>query len=312
MKAVIPTHDDFIRRIFSDKKLAIEYFKSFLPAYITVLIDFSSLKQESASYLSDELKKTLSDIVYSCKLKGGESYIKICFLLEHKSHPDKYSTIQIGSYLFSAWQNQIRNNEPLSMIIPILLYHGKEKWEYNKLTDLFKDLNPELKKFLPDFEYVYNNLGALTDRQIENLNNKFLVASFLALKHSMDKKWISANAGKLIILASNEDKGLTKAFIVYLYSRGRIEEKVLNSLPKPLKEKVMNTLEIYIEKGMKKGMEKGMEKGILKGREKGIQERNSDFVRNLLLNTDFSIKKIAELVSVSESFVRKVKAEISK
>jgi hypothetical protein len=53
--------------------------------------------------------------------------------------------------------------------------------------------------------------------------------------------------------------------------------------------------DILYRRGEKKGMEKGMEK-----------ERET-FVKNLLLNTDFTIAQIAGLTNVTEAFVKKVK-----
>ena len=57
--------------------------------------------------------------------------------------------------------------------------------------------------------------------------------------------------------------------------------------------------DILYRLGEKKGIEKGMEKGIEKSKE--------TFVKNLLLNTDFTIAKIATLSNVTEAFVKKIK-----
>jgi len=107
-----------------------------------------------------------------------------------------------------------------------------------------------------------------------------------------------------LVLASKEQKGLTKGFIIYLYSRGRLEEKVLNSLPDAIKKDVMNTLDIYIEKGRKEGFEKGIEKGIEKGKEQIVQ--------NLINTKKFSRSEIANLAGVPEAFVKKVRSLMSK
>jgi predicted transposase/invertase (TIGR01784 family) len=48
-------------------------------------------------------------------------------------------------------------------------------------------------------------------------------------------------------------------------------------------------------------------RGELKGIEKGIEKGKNAFVKNLLLNTDFTIAKIAELSDSTEAFVKKVK-----
>jgi hypothetical protein len=48
-------------------------------------------------------------------------------------------------------------------------------------------------------------------------------------------------------------------------------------------------------------------RGELKGMEKGRQEEKEMLVKNLLLNTDFTVSKIAALTNVAESFVKKVR-----
>ena len=296
-------HDSFIRSILSNKSIAVEYFKSYLPAHISSQLNFATLRQLPGTYLSEELQKTLSDIVYSCQRKGTKKAVKVSLLIEHKSYPDKYTPIQMGSYVFSALQKQVANKEPLSIVIPVLLYHGKGKWQYRTLAGLFEETDKDWQQYIPGFEYVYNNLGVLSDEAIERLNNKFLAASVLALKHSAEKDWLEQNASKLLILASEGPGALHKGFIIYLFSRGELkEQKVLNSLPEPIKKTVMNTLDIYIEKGRKKGIEEGIEKGIEKGKEQ--------VVRNLLSDTDFTIAKVAALANVTEAFVKKVRTAL--
>ena len=108
---------------------------------------------------------------------------------------------------------------------------------------------------------------------------------------------------KLLIWASQGPGALHKGFIIYLYSIGNLkEENVLNSLPQAIKKTVMNTLDIYIEKGRKKGIEEGIEKGIEKGKEQ--------VVKNLLTAGKFSVAEIAGFTGVTEAFVKKVRAAL--
>ena len=73
--------------------------------------------------------------------------------------------------------------------------------------------------------------------------------------------------------------------------------------PSKLKNSVMTTLEIFEKKGLDKGLQYGLEKGLEKGKE--------SFVKNLLLNTDFSVSKIAMLSEVTEDFVIKMQQAIN-
>jgi predicted transposase/invertase (TIGR01784 family) len=204
-------HDNFIRTILADKALATDYFRNYLPTFISEQLDFDSLTQLPDTYLSEELQKTMSDIVYSCRKKDATAEIKVCLLVEHKSYPDKYTPVQIGSYIFSALQRQINNKEPLSMVIPVLLYHGQGKWKYQTLAGLFENLTDGWKQFLPDFSYIYNNLGEIPDEKVEALENKFLATSLLVLKHSFEKEWLANNSLKMLVLMATASQRLQKS-----------------------------------------------------------------------------------------------------
>jgi hypothetical protein len=51
-------------------------------------------------------------------------------------------------------------------------------------------------------------------------------------------------------------------------------------------------------------------RGEKKGMEKGAEKRNLTVVKNLLLKTNFTIANIADLVNVTEAFVKKVKKSL--
>lgn len=301
-------HDRFIRSIMADKTIATDYFQNYLPKQIRDQLDFSTLTQLPDSYISGNLHQTLSDIVYSCQKKGTESKIKIALLVEHKSYPDRYTPVQIGSYIFSGFLKQISNKEQLSPIIPLLLYHGKGVWRYQTLNDLFSKLEPEWKQFIPDFEYIYNNFGEITDQEIEKLNNRFLAASLLALKHSFEKDWLAQNENilRILFLSDEAHEQLQKGLIIYLFERSQLNEsrlvEIIEFLPFTVKKNVMTTLDIFIKKGREEGLQKGLEKGRNEGK--------MDVIVNLLQNTDFSVEKIAALAAVPKEVVEGLRSKI--
>ena len=298
MTKITSIHDKFVRTILADKGVAIEYFRNYLPRYVSSQIDFSTLTQIPDTYLSRQLQKTMSDIVYSCqKTDGGE--IKISLLIEHKSHPDRFTPVQIGGYIFSGLQKQIENKEKLSIIIPILFYHGNEKWKYQNLKGIFEGVDEEWEKFIPNFEYIYNNLNEIPDEQVEAISNKFLIASLLALKYSFNKNWLENNASKVLILTEEATENLQKSFIVYFFGNSKLEAdkiaEILEPLPLKLKAKVMSTLDILIDKG----------------RQEGVEKTELKIIRNLLKTSALSDEQIASVADVTLDFVRKVRAELN-
>ena len=62
--------------------------------------------------------------------------------------------------------------------------------------------------------------------------------------------------------------------------------------------------------GVEKGTAKGIEQGIGQGIEQGRLVSNIEFVKRLLKDSDFSVRKIASMVGVPIEFVEKVKSDI--
>jgi hypothetical protein len=57
-------------------------------------------------------------------------------------------------------------------------------------------------------------------------------------------------------------------------------------------------------------MEEGIEQGLQKGMVKGEQKKTYEFVKSLLLHTDFDVVKIAGLADTSQSIVRELQKDI--
>src|SRR5690625_5687000 len=88
------------------------------------------------------------------------------------------------------------------------------------------------------------------------LHNKFLAASFLASKYAFNKERLEQKAIRILLLSQSGTKRLRKSLIIYLFSRSEFDEEILDSLPANLKHDVMNTLDIYVEKGIKIGLDR--------------------------------------------------------
>ncbi|MCE6991153.1 Rpn family recombination-promoting nuclease/putative transposase [Dyadobacter sp. CY323] len=288
-------HDTFIRAIMGNQQVALDYFRTCLPQNIQDMLDFSTLRQLPDTYVSKDLQKSISDIVYTCRKADGIEEVKISLLVEHKSYIDKYTPIQMGSYLFSGFLKQIGNGEAPSLIIPILLYHGKAHLEYKTLAGLFDILEPALQGFVPDYQYIFHNLGEIPDEEIQALHNKFLAASLLAMKYSVLKDRLKTLVPTILTLASETEKNLQKSLIVYTFvNSGLSEDQIfafVTSLPIQNKETVMDTLEIFVEKGRK--------------------EKTQTAVKNLIKQSLLTDEQIASAMEVSVSYVSDIRKIIA-
>ncbi len=294
MTDIASIHDKFLRAILSDKEIAVSYFRHCLPRHIAGLLDLSTLTQLPDSYISKELRETISDIVYTCRAKGSSKELKISLLLEHKSKPEKFTPVQLGSYLFSGHLKQIAQDRKLSPIIPILLYHGRERWRYRTLVTLYKNLDDELRPFIPEYDYIYQDLGEIPDEDIQLLDNKFLQASLLALKYSHLKEQLLKWIPTILALAMDTQKNLRSNLIVYTFGVSSLREdriiRIMEDVPVNTKNTVMNTLDIFVEKGKRENTEK--------------------IVRNLVRLSGLSDEQIASAAEVTVDYVARIRESI--
>jgi hypothetical protein len=75
----------------------------------------------------------------------------------------------------------------LSLVIPIVIHHGEQKWEYKSMKSHFVNLPEVLHKFIPDFDYLLFSLTDIADDRLTSLNNVILSMSAMLLKHSHDE-----------------------------------------------------------------------------------------------------------------------------
>ena len=77
-------HDGFFRVAMSDLSVAEDLLKAHLPKKLVQQIDWDTLQITNKSYVDQQLKRLMSDMVYKCTLQGKEAYIFL--LIEHVRH----------------------------------------------------------------------------------------------------------------------------------------------------------------------------------------------------------------------------------
>ena len=296
MADISSSHDSFFRSVLSDSRIAKDYFRSALPEHIIKLPDFTTLERVPDSYVSGELEKTMSDVVYTCRRNDRKGNVSVCLLVEHKSAPDKYTPVQVGGYLFSGDQLQILGKRN----------HGKQRWEYWTLDRLFDGLGEELLGFIPTFEYVYHNLRDTPETAIRMIGNQFLVSALLTLKYAFDKRRLKEHFQDILEVGLAEgDDNQQIALLIYSLSRVDYTEEqireIADALPFTIKDKVMrSTYDLLIEKGIEQRIERGIEQG------------KATVVANLIQQLGLDDKAVAGIAEVPIDFVHKVRAELHK
>ena len=144
------SHDNFIRKSLSDKKIASEFFETHLPKEILLQVDLSTLEQQKENYFDNTLGHGIIDLLYSVKFGQDEGYIAL--LLEHQSTVDYKMPLRIQKYILRICEDYLTKNDnaKIPLIYPLIFYTGDTK--YNSPLSFYSLFNnSELaKKFLTE------------------------------------------------------------------------------------------------------------------------------------------------------------------
>ena len=299
-------HDSFFKQVFSNKEHAVDFSKHILPSEITRNLDFTTFNLENVSYVDEDLAEHFSDMVYSCYYKYSQ--IKIAILFEHKSSPDNNLPYQILKYMTMIWESNKKQKNDFIPVVPIVLYHGKQKWKPGGFKTVFKNLPTELTSFIPEFKYIFIDLSKYSDSTIKLhiFDSNSLKISMLIIKNIFYPEKLEPALKDLFAIGEilfQEEKGLKflETVIKYLYQATEIETG-----------RIINAIEPVTRKGGEIAMttaERLRQEGLQKGRQEGIKEGSYNTYFNLIQNMkkkNLSEKEIAGLINIDIDLVKKI------
>ncbi len=303
-------HDDFFKVAFSRHDVVSDYLKEFLDERLVKNIDFQTLTISNTSYITEELETYFADVVWECRYGKGKNPIKAAFIFEHKSYVPKYPHLQLLRYMLEVWQECEKNKQPLTPIIPIIVYHNKraKTWKYKPFSAYFKGLDPALLPYIPTFEYQLTDLTTMSDDAILAMERGLLLNTLLTLQFGANKIFLAQKVEKLLINVKNiaQDEHLHHFFraqLVYLLKNNELSTLNLNHIVHNFK----NTVDMNAYDQLKNEF---MQQGIGIGREEAVSEKDYQFTKSLILSTDFEDTKIATLVGVTIEYVSNLRATL--
>lgn len=221
-------------------------------------------------------------------------------MIEHKSKREKFATIQLLTYLGQAYNQQLKNGNTLNLVVPIIFYHGKEEWEVLSSRALFSNLPLELQEYAPDFKFVFSDLVRMNERDLDNLENEFITATLIAQKYSQDPEELIKNLTRIFNTFSGvKNRNYIKSLIVYVISLVKVDIKDIidlsNLVKQPVKEMIMSTYDLFIEKGIEKGIEISTIAIVLRSYTNGFS------IQNIMLITGLTEQEIKDIIQKNTS-----------
>lgn len=307
-------HDKFFKETFSIRENVVDFLQGTFPEELIKKLDLSTLTADNTSYIDKELKEYFSDTVYNCFYRDKE--IKISILFEHKSYPVLYPHIQILRYLLKIWETNIKQGEAFKVVIPVIVYHGKETWKSRRFHEYFEGVDETLCRFIPEFEYLFTDLGGYSNEEIKErvFRRVSLRIALLIMRNIFNERDLEKNLKDFIEIGRRyfeEEEGLRflESVIRYLYNAPEISV-----------EQVIDTIKEITEEGGKLSMTiaaKLIEKGRIEGEKKGKIEGLKEAI-GIGLELKYGIKglkvleKISHITSVEKLETIKEAVRISK
>jgi len=122
-------HDGVFRSVMSDSANVTTFLKTTLPAELFIQLDLTNITYDPTSYVSEEYKRSFSDLVVQYRTRAEGLPVDIYFLFEHKSFQDEGIFLQLLSYMLAMWKKDRIAKKPLRVIIPIVFFHGEGDWQ---------------------------------------------------------------------------------------------------------------------------------------------------------------------------------------
>ena len=157
-----------------------------LPDELKSKISLQNLVLSNDSFIDVALEEHLADLVYQTTFEGQE--VLVTLLFEHKSYTDSFPHWQLLRYMTNIWQQEQKQKENPSLVIPIIIHHGDSAWKKEPMQSYFGELQASLLRFLPEFDYVLVSLNDYSDQQMTEFHNAFFRTAALLMKHSRDEE----------------------------------------------------------------------------------------------------------------------------
>ncbi|MFN8487561.1 MAG: Rpn family recombination-promoting nuclease/putative transposase [Caldilineaceae bacterium] len=267
-------HDSGYKKLLSNHTIFRQLLRTFIKQDWVDELDFNRCETLDKSFISDNYKKTESDLIYKVKVRGKTVYIYI--LLEFQSSVDRFMVVRVLNYITNFYLDYVathRRIKKLPAIFPVVLYNGKKKWTaVQEIADLIES-EPALGQYALHFQYLLINEKGYSRQQLLKIRN-IVSTLFLAEAH-YDIKLLETEL--LNLYEREEDKEAVSLFLNWfkqlaLYGKVSPEDYGQLDYVYRTKEEVQTMLAATLEQERQKIYQKGEAAGLTKGRIQTIGE----------------------------------------
>ena len=305
-------HDSFVKYIFSFRSVYHDFFGQLMPTWLSSQMDLDTLEPVEGSFLSRQLKSFFTDKLFTCRLRTGT---EICFalLLEHKSYVPGFIYDQLQRYVIQKLEHDRKAENPRQAVVPVILYHGKERWIKKPPHAFYPELPVSFRRFVQGPDYILVNISSFSKKKIMSLRMGYLVNSLLMLKYYHSETQILRHAGDIFVFGdfyqtTEEGRDFIHSLLVYLFEITNFDEttvqKMVEKISKTVQKKTMNSLQVLLRSEWKKGKQEGKKEGKREGK---IEVA----IRILRKYPDWPDALVADISSLSEANIKELRNSLT-
>ncbi|MCR5123220.1 MAG: Rpn family recombination-promoting nuclease/putative transposase [Ruminococcus sp.] len=225
------------------------------------IVDPDDLETASSlsAYKADEKIRSLDRDVAKYWKHGR---IRIAFAgLENQTVRDKYMPLRVISYDGNEYRKQYSDKSNDSVIYPVVtlvLYFGKEKWNYPKNVCGLVDIPEGFEPFVSDYKMNLFEIAYLSEEQLDLFKSDFRIVAEYFVQTRVSSEY------KPTPQTIRHVGAVFQAMSAFTGDKRFEEMQELSSGERRIN--MCEALDIIENRGIKKGFEQGIEKGIEKGR----------------------------------------------
>lgn len=163
-------HNKLMLAILSDPSRAASVLRSSLEPWLVQRLADEPPVPLDGTFVDENMRESRSDKLFRVRFKTGSPGF-LYVLLEHKSHSDPATALQIARCKIRIWeayaQGKADRLRALPSIIPLVLYHGREPWTApQSIAAMLADQDQRMRDLESPFGYMLRDLGSVPLRRL--------------------------------------------------------------------------------------------------------------------------------------------------
>ena len=278
-------HDKLFKLFFQRTAVMLECLTHFCPRAVVDTLDLTQLKLKDTNFITKNLKEYFSDVIYETYLKDypdslqpddsktqqkNKKEAKVVLITDHKSSIESYLSLflQLISYKLEVlFQDLAEGREP-SIVLAIIVNHGKQPIKTKTFQDCYKFLPDALKEYVLQLKLIVVNVHDLKRDTLLKMQESSLLRSlfltYQAVESEKEKDDILIEIFKFLLHNTNLWQYF-QPILYYLMQEGQFKEASIDKtvdyyLTSQKKRKMGSTLSLgkqWIALGKAEGKAEG-------------------------------------------------------